>query len=125
MALKTDDPRPPYVQVADELRREIQAGRYKPGQKLPSVRELSERFSIAAMTVSSALRVLREEGLVSSTHGRGTFVREQGAAEVAAQNDDQVAQLAEQVQTLEATVSNLAERLARLEAQGPAGSPIN
>jgi GntR family transcriptional regulator len=123
MALKTDDPRPPYVQVADELRREIQTGRYTPGQKLPSVRDLSERFNIASMTVNNALRVLREDGLVFSTPGRGTFVRDQAATEATSQDGGQLAQLVEQVQALATTVGELSERLARLEGQQTAGSP--
>ncbi|MFF4748563.1 GntR family transcriptional regulator [Streptomyces sp. NPDC002514] len=125
MALKTDDPRPPYVQVADELRREIQTGRYKPGQKLPSVRDLSERFNIAAMTVNNALRSLREDGLVFSTPGRGTFVREQSSGEATPQDGDQVARLTEQVQALTATVSEISERLARLEGERTADASAN
>ncbi|MEU6535728.1 winged helix-turn-helix domain-containing protein [Streptomyces sp. NPDC047000] len=120
MALKTDDPRPPYVQVADELRREIQAGRYKPGQKLPSLRELSERFDIAPMTATNALRALREDGLVMGVPGRGTFVRAESASNPTVSDTDQVAQLADRVQTLETTVSDLIERLAHLEGQRPA-----
>ncbi|MFF2952224.1 GntR family transcriptional regulator [Kitasatospora sp. NPDC057965] len=69
------DERPPYVQVADTLRAEIASGEHRPGAKLPSVKKLAERFGIADMTVQSGLRVLREEGLIVSSPGRGTFVR--------------------------------------------------
>ncbi|MFI7352710.1 GntR family transcriptional regulator [Streptomyces avidinii] len=68
------DRRPPYQHAADELRREIKAGRFKPGEQLPSYRELQERFGIASMTARSAVNVLREEGLVHTVQGRGTFV---------------------------------------------------
>jgi len=68
------DRRPPYQHAADELRREIKAGRYKPGEQLPSYRELQERFGVANMTARSALGVLREEGLIYTIQGRGSFV---------------------------------------------------
>ncbi|MEW1655865.1 GntR family transcriptional regulator [Streptomyces sp. NPDC093707] len=68
------DRRPPYQHAADELRREIKAGRYKPGDQLPPYRELQERFGVANMTARSALNVLREEGLIYTIQGRGSFV---------------------------------------------------
>ncbi|MFF3400422.1 GntR family transcriptional regulator [Streptomyces sp. NPDC002659] len=73
------DRRPPYQHAADELRREIMAGRFKPGEQLPSYRELQERFGIANMTARSALNVLRDEGLVYTIHGRGSFVADTDA----------------------------------------------
>ncbi|AJT65625.1 hypothetical protein T261_3965 [Streptomyces lydicus] len=74
MTLSTNDPRPPYQQVADIIRAEIRSGRIKPGERLPSYRELQDRFDIANMTARSALQVLRDEGLVQTVHGRGSFV---------------------------------------------------
>jgi GntR family transcriptional regulator len=38
------DRRPPYQHAADELRRDILKGRIKPGEQMPSIRELQERF---------------------------------------------------------------------------------
>ncbi|MFF3908101.1 SCO5717 family growth-regulating ATPase [Streptomyces sp. NPDC001848] len=71
---KKQDRRPPYQHAADELRRDIKQGRFKPGQQMPSVRELQERFGVANMTARSALNVLRDEGLIYTIHGRGSFV---------------------------------------------------
>ncbi|MFE9567473.1 GntR family transcriptional regulator [Streptomyces sp. NPDC006692] len=68
------DTRPPYRRVADVLREEIGRGVLRPGQQLPSHRELQERFEIANMTARSALRVLREEGLIYTVQGRGSYV---------------------------------------------------
>ena len=75
---KKPDRRPPYQHAADELRREIKQGRFKPGQQMPSVRELQERFGGANMTARSALNVLRDEGLIYTIHGRGSFVADIG-----------------------------------------------
>ncbi|MEU5833962.1 MULTISPECIES: GntR family transcriptional regulator [Streptomyces] len=68
------DTRPPYQQAADEIRKEIKSGRLKPGEQLPSHRELQERFGVANMTARSALRVLRDEGLIYTVQGRGSYV---------------------------------------------------
>lgn len=75
-----DDPRLPYVQVADMLRSEIRAGRLVPGGRFPSARELQERFGIANSTAQNATRRLKEEGLVYAVKGKGTFVRTAGTA---------------------------------------------
>jgi len=64
-----------YAQVADALRGEIQAGRYSPGDQLPSERELRERFGVSGNTVRAAIVQLRAEGLVTSHQGRGVFVQ--------------------------------------------------
>ncbi|MEU5214700.1 GntR family transcriptional regulator [Streptomyces sp. NPDC020807] len=70
----SSDTRPPYRRVADVLRDEILRGDLKPGQQLPSHRELQERFEVANMTARSALRVLRDEGLIHTVQGRGSYV---------------------------------------------------
>ncbi|MEU0213926.1 winged helix-turn-helix domain-containing protein [Streptomyces sp. NPDC006265] len=68
------DPRPPYVRTADLLREEIRSGNL-PGGRLPSARELQDRFGIANSTAQNAVRVLKREGLVYAVKGRGVFVR--------------------------------------------------
>ncbi|GAA4661718.1 hypothetical protein GCM10023324_09790 [Streptomyces youssoufiensis] len=70
-----EDPRPPYVQAADVLRAAIHDGELRPGERLPAARELQRRFGIASSTVQNALRVLKEEGLIYSVLGRGSYVR--------------------------------------------------
>jgi GntR family transcriptional regulator len=70
--------RPLYEQIADALRAEIREGRYRPGDKLPSERELTERFEVSKMTVRQAIVQLRGEGLVSSRVGYAVFVAEPG-----------------------------------------------
>lgn len=66
-----------YLRVADELRAEILAGKYRPGDPLPSERELRERFGVSANSVRAAMVQLRSEGLAVTEHGRGSFVRAQ------------------------------------------------
>jgi GntR family transcriptional regulator len=68
------DPRAPYLQIADDLRRQIKEGRYKPGDRLPSLPAMCAEYSSASETVRRALRKLRDEGLVATQSTRGTFV---------------------------------------------------
>jgi GntR family transcriptional regulator len=68
------DPRPPYLQIADDLRRQIREGRYKPGDRLPSLPAMCAEYRSASETVRRALRKLRDEGLVATQSTRGTFV---------------------------------------------------
>jgi GntR family transcriptional regulator len=68
---------PYYARVADELRAEILAGRYQPGDQLPSEHELRERFGVSANSVRAAMVQLRAEGIAVTYQGRGSFVREQ------------------------------------------------
>jgi GntR family transcriptional regulator len=69
-------PQPFYQQVANTLREDIRSGRYQPGDRLPSERELVERFKVSAATTRAAIVQLRAEGLVTSHQGRGVFVAE-------------------------------------------------
>jgi DNA-binding FadR family transcriptional regulator len=67
---------PSHLAVADEIRRWIALGTVSPGDRLPTEREFAERFGIGRMTARRAVRLLVQEGLVSTQKGRsgGTFV---------------------------------------------------
>jgi GntR family transcriptional regulator len=66
---------PLHRQLADLLRRQIAGRAYRPGDKLPSEPRLQQEYGIARDTARAAIRLLREEGLVVTLPGRGTFVR--------------------------------------------------
>lgn len=68
--------RPPYRQIADQLRAQIDRGTLVAGDKLPSEAELIEHYGVARMTVRQAVQELRNEGRVVAEHGKGTFVRQ-------------------------------------------------
>ena len=82
MSLDLDDPRPPYLQVAAALRAAILTRKVEPGEKLPSQAELAQRYGVARMTIQQALRILKDEGLITSRQGSGMFVRERTARPV-------------------------------------------
>lgn len=107
------DSRPAYLQVAEALRTEISHGRLNPGQRLPSVRDLSARFEIAAVTVQNALRVLREEGLIVSRSTRGYYVRDELPEPPAASAE--YALIRDHLEAVQATIEQLASRISHLE----------
>jgi DNA-binding GntR family transcriptional regulator len=72
-----DDPRAPYLQVAGGLRAAIQSGEYGPGAQLPTYQELADSWGVAVNTVKAAVTLLRDEGLVVTRQGKGSFVRTQ------------------------------------------------
>jgi DNA-binding GntR family transcriptional regulator len=74
--LDPDDPRPPFQQVANALRAAIRTRRFEPGEKLPSLNELSKSYGVSLMTVQKAIGVIRDEGLIISRQGKGSFVRQ-------------------------------------------------
>jgi GntR family transcriptional regulator len=65
---------PLYLQVASALRRRIEDGQWKPGEKISTLDELEEEFQVARVTVRQAVDLLQKEGLVHRHQGRGTFV---------------------------------------------------
>lgn len=82
--LDPEDSRSPSKQIADQLRSAIASGRLRPSAKLPSQKQLSERYGVARETVKAALRQLAAEGLITSRQGSGAFVNARGGAGVAA-----------------------------------------
>ncbi len=66
---------PPYYQLAHILRQQIASGELRPGDRVPSEAQLCERYEVSPMTVRRAINILLDEGLVTATRGRGTFVR--------------------------------------------------
>lgn len=67
---------PKYLRIADVIRREIEAGQYEPGAKLPAETALVDRFGVSLPTLRQAIGVLRSEGFIESRHGIGTFVKD-------------------------------------------------
>lgn len=65
---------PLYIQLSDALRREVKSGALKPGDRLPSIAQLRERYGLHKKTVEQAHQLLEKEGIVVREQGRGTFV---------------------------------------------------
>ncbi len=74
---------PVYLQIVDQVRRAVAIGVLKPGEQLPTVKQLASDLVVNPATVSRSLRELEHLGIVQSLPGRGAFIRADAAAGVA------------------------------------------
>ena len=65
---------PPYARIAADLRAQIASGALRPGDRVPSTRQITQRWGVAMATASKALAALGQEGLVHAVPGMGTVV---------------------------------------------------
>jgi len=65
---------PIYAQIVAQVKRALAAGLLRPGDALPSLREMASRLRINPLTVARAYRELEASGVVVTEHGRGTFI---------------------------------------------------
>ncbi|MGB9903263.1 MAG: GntR family transcriptional regulator [Desulfotomaculales bacterium] len=72
MGLDPKNPIPLHVQLKEALKSEILHGDFK--EKIPSERELMEKYAVSRSTVRQAISSLVQEGFLEKKHGRGTFV---------------------------------------------------
>ncbi|MFC3701066.1 GntR family transcriptional regulator [Reinekea marina] len=74
-AARSGKNRPKYVQVSDLLIREIKAGHWREGERLPVEAELAVELKVAVGTLRKALTLLESEGLLERRQGSGTYVK--------------------------------------------------
>lgn len=94
---------PIYLQIAHHFTDNIKSGRYSPGHKLPTVRDLSKQTGASQGTINHAYDILEQMGAVEKKQGKGTFV--------ASKNDD--ALLSKKDQAMQ-SIDGLLETLIRL-----------
>jgi GntR family transcriptional regulator len=66
-----------YNQIAQKIIADIDAGVYKPGERLPSENELATQYGVHRLTARMAVTALVEKNLVYRIQGRGAFVKEE------------------------------------------------
>lgn len=76
MTWQLDNDRPIYLQLMERIQMDIISGRYVPGEKLPSVRELAVEASVNPNTMQKAMAELERKGLVYSQRTAGRFITE-------------------------------------------------
>src|SRR5512137_749610 len=74
---------PAYVQIVERVGHLVAEGELKPGDQLPTVRALASDLRVNFNTVARAYRLLDEAGVISTQQGRGTYILEVPAPEVA------------------------------------------
>ena len=65
---------PAYMKIHDQIKKDIDDGHWKIGERLPSERDLAEEFEVSRMTLRQAISLLVEEGVLERRVGSGTFV---------------------------------------------------
>ncbi|WP_373842053.1 GntR family transcriptional regulator [Limosilactobacillus sp.] len=65
---------PVYIQIHNQLRENIENGKWTVGQKIPAERELASSFHVSRMTLRQAIQALVDEGILERRIGSGTFV---------------------------------------------------
>lgn len=76
MAWELDSDRPIFTQIVERIQLDIVSGIYKPGDKLPSVRDLAAEASVNPNTMQKAFTELERTGLVYSQRTAGRFITE-------------------------------------------------
>lgn len=76
MPWNLDSDRPIFMQILERIRVDIISGRYQPGDKLPSVRELAAEAAVNPNTMQRAFAELERTGLVHSKRTSGRFITE-------------------------------------------------
>lgn len=102
----TGGPKPKAAQVADALREDIK--KLKPGDRLPSQRELMDRFGFASQTIQNGLAALRSEGLITSAGNLGNFVSDGSAPD---------RDVREEIKEIRSQIQELTTRLEALETR--------
>ncbi len=90
------DPRSPtplYAQIAGRLKVAVSAGELRPGESLPSVRQLAARLRLNPATIAQAYRELESEGFVEMRQGSGTFIKDVATERRAQERGDQAVRL--------------------------------
>ena len=91
---------PIYRQIIDQVRRHVSAGRFEPGDFLPSVRQVALELEVNPMTVSKAYSLLERDGLVELVRGQGMRIAAPGEAngkDTLKQRQEQLLPLARQL----------------------------
>ena len=79
---------PLYLQVIEDIRKDITSGLYRAGEKIPSEIELGAIYRVSRITVRNAVKVLEREGLLIKRQGKGTFVSDEGEHKAPFENDN-------------------------------------
>lgn len=65
---------PIYIQIHDQIKKDVEEGIWKVGDRLPSERTLAEKFKVSRMTLRQAIQTLADEGILERKIGSGTYV---------------------------------------------------
>ena len=118
-------PVPIWSQIEDGVRHLVASGALKPGDPLPSVRELAREQRINPNTAAKAYQRLVDAGVLETRRGEGTFVAERPPALPAGEKDRVLREAASRYASFASTVgASRPEAFAALQQAWPDGSPV-
>ncbi len=85
---------PVYRQILDQIKYYVASGILKPGDRLPSIRELAQTLTVNPTTVVRVYADLQHEGIIEMQHGRGAFVTARSFRMSSAQRERRLRELA-------------------------------
>jgi len=77
--ISTKDGVPIYLQIVNQVKYLVAAGRLAPGEEVPPIRALAEQLVVNPNTVAKAYHELEREGVVTKKHGSGTYISDNGS----------------------------------------------
>ena len=77
--ISTKDGVPIYLQIVNQVKYLVAAGRLAPGEEVPPIRTLAEQLVVNPNTVAKAYHELEREGVVTKKHGSGTYISDNGS----------------------------------------------
>jgi GntR family transcriptional regulator len=80
ISIDIEDPAPPFAQLIAQVKAAVQSGRLRPGQPLPSIRQLANDLALNLKTVAKAYRLLEQDSVIQTRGYRGSFVHTDAAA---------------------------------------------
>jgi len=107
-------PTPLYLQLVEGIRRLVAIGALKPGDRLPTVRELAVQLRLNRNTAARAIQELEARGVVRTRVGQGTFVAEEAGGEASREAllDLAIDRLIDEAVALTVPAGTLPERVA-------------
>lgn len=91
---------PIFEQIQHQVEEYIRLGILKNGDKLPSIRELTETVGVNPNTIAKAYNSLDKEGIIVSAAGRGCFISENASDIIRAKAEEKLPQFTDMVKTL-------------------------
>jgi GntR family transcriptional regulator len=111
ISIDIDAPVPPFAQLIAQVKEAVQTGRIRPGDPLPSIRQLANDLALNLKTVAKAYRLLERDAVIQTRGYRGSFVHPDAAANCS-------------VDLSEQAHDRLQETIAELRAAGVTDSEI-
>ena len=111
ISVDIDAPVPPFAQLIAQVKAAVQAGRIRPGDPLPSIRQLANDLALNLKTVAKAYRLLERDAVIQTRAYRGSFIHPNAAANCTVDKN-------------ELANERLQETIAELRAEGVTDSEI-